>query len=49
MQIVSIGETICMKYQNLSSWKNKKNIINLFSAEIYMTVVKVKHYMHFHT
>ena len=31
-----------MKYQNLFSWKNKKNIINLSSAEIIMRVVKVK-------
>ena len=27
-------ETICIKYQNLFSGKNKKNITNLYSAEL---------------
>ena len=31
-----------MKYQNLFSGKNKKNITNLSSAELAKTVVKVK-------
>ena len=35
-------ETICMKCQILFSGKNKKNIINLSSAENAQRVVKVK-------
>ena len=35
-------ETVCMKYQNLFSRKNKKNITNLSSAELARRVVKVK-------
>ena len=35
-------ETICMKYQILLSGKNKKNIINLPSAENAQRVVKAK-------
>ena len=34
-------ETICMKCQILFSGKNKKNIINLLSAENAQRVVKV--------
>ena len=41
MQIVS-SETICMKCQILFTGKNKKNIINLSSAEYAQRVVKVK-------
>ena len=33
--------TICMEYQGLFSGKNKKNIINLSSAEFVHRVVKV--------
>ena len=36
-------ETICMKCQILFSGKNKKNIINLSSAELAQGVVKVKY------
>ena len=54
MKIVSIGcmkcqilfflmETICMKCQILFSGKNKKNIINLSSAELAQREVKVKY------
>ena len=32
-----------MKCQNLFSWKNKKNIINLSSAEFAQRVVKGNH------
>ena len=32
-----------MKYQMLFSGQNKKNIMNLLSAEFANTVVKVKH------
>ena len=35
-------ETICMKCQIMFSGKNKKNIINLSSAELAQRVVKVK-------
>ena len=35
-------ETICMKCQILFSWRNKKNIMNLSSAENAQRVVKVK-------
>ena len=38
---LSPKETICMKCQNQSSWKNKKNI-NLLSAELAQRMVKVK-------
>ena len=38
MQIVSV----CMKYQILFTGKNKKNVINLSSAELAQRVVKVK-------
>ena len=41
MQIAS-KETICMKCQILFSGKNKKNIINLSSAENAQRVVTVK-------
>ena len=34
-------QTVCMKYQCLFSWKNKKNIINLSYAESAQRVVKV--------
>ena len=34
-------ETICMKCQILLSWKNKSNIINLWSAELSTREVKV--------
>ena len=34
-------ETICMKCQSLFSWKNKKNITILSSAELAQRVVKV--------
>ena len=34
-------ETICMKRQSLFSGKNKKNIINLSSAESAQRVIKV--------
>ena len=37
-----IKQTICMKCQSLFSGKNKKNIINLLSAEFAQRVVKVK-------
>ena len=40
MQIVSPNESICMKFQSLFSGKNKKNIINLLSAEFAQIVVK---------
>ena len=40
---LSPKETICMKCQILFSGKNKKNIINLSSAENAQRVVKVKH------
>ena len=36
-------ETICMKCQILFSGKNKKNIVNLSSAEIAQRAVKVKY------
>ena len=36
-------ETICMKCQMLFSGKNKKNIINLSSAELAQRAVKVKY------
>ena len=39
---LSTLETICMKCQILFSGKNKKNIINLSSAENAQRVVKVK-------
>ena len=39
---ISPMETICMKYQTMFSGKNKKNIINLSSAEFSYRVVKVK-------
>ena len=44
---LSPSETICMKFENLFSEikkkkKNKKNIINLSSAEFAQIVVKVK-------
>ena len=39
MQIV-LTETICMKCQNLFSGKNKKNIINLSSAEKFIQSAK---------
>ena len=39
MQIVS--ETICKKFQIQFSGKNKKNIINLSSAELAQRVIKV--------
>ena len=43
MQIVSLGdETICIKCHILFSGKNKKNIINLSSAENAQREVKVK-------
>ena len=36
-------ETVCIKYQSLSSGKNKKNIINLLSAKLAQRVqVKAK-------
>ena len=35
-------ETVCMKFQIRFSTKNKKNIINLTSAEFAQRVVKVK-------
>ena len=35
-------KTICMKCQNLFYGKNKKNIINVSSAEFAQRVVKVK-------
>ena len=35
-------ETICMKCQNLFSGKNKKNIINLSSAELAERMAKFK-------
>ena len=35
-------ETICIKCQILFSWKNKKNITNLSSAELAKTVVKLE-------
>ena len=43
MQIVSSGETICMKCQSLFSRekKSKKNIINLSSTDFAQRVVKV--------
>ena len=34
-------ETICKKCQMLFSWKNKKNIINMSSAELAQIVVYV--------
>ena len=37
-------ETICMKCQILFSGKNKKNIINLSSAEFAQRMVKVKQF-----
>ena len=41
MQTVSL-ETVCMKYQSLFSGKNKKNIVNLSSAEFAHGVAKVQ-------
>ena len=38
-------QTICMKSRNLFSGKNKKNIINLLSAEIAQRVVKVNNHI----
>ena len=35
-------ETICIKCQILFSGKNKKNVINLLSAELAQRMVKVK-------
>ena len=35
-------ETVCMKYQSLFSGKNKKNIVNLSSAEFAHGVAKVQ-------
>ena len=37
-------ETICMKCLSLYSWKSKKTIIHLLSAELAQGVVKVKAY-----
>ena len=31
-----------MKYRNLFSWKNKKNVVTLSSAELAKSVVKIK-------
>ena len=39
---LSQSETIRMKYQNLFSEKNKKNIINLSSAELARRMENVK-------
>ena len=39
---LSLMETICIKCQILFSGKNKKNFINLSSAELAQRVVKVK-------
>ena len=33
MQIVSLKEAVCMKYQSLTSGKNKKDYFKMFSAE----------------
>ena len=41
MQIVS-NKTICMKSQIMFSWKNNKNVINLWTAEILLGVLRVK-------
>ena len=38
---ISPKETVCMKCQSLFSVKNKKNIINLASAESAQRVMKV--------
>ena len=38
---LSLIETICMKYQILFYGENKKNIINLSSAELAQRVIKV--------
>ena len=45
---LSPKETICMKSQSLFSGKNKKNIINLSSAEFAQSVVKVKMHTKYH-
>ena len=42
MQIVSIAETICNILQILFSGNNKKNVINLSSANKIQRVVKIK-------
>ena len=34
-------ETICMKYQCLFSWKNKKTIISLSSADFTQRVINI--------
>ena len=34
-------ETVCMEYQSLVSGKNKKNIINLSSAELAKRLAKI--------
>ena len=39
---LSPEEKICMKYQILFSGKNKKNIINLLSAELAKMVIQVE-------
>ena len=39
--ILKVYETICMKCQSLYPWTNKKNNINLSSAELAQRVVKV--------
>ena len=36
------GETVCVKCQILCSGKNKKNIVNMSSAELANRVLKVK-------
>ena len=41
MQIVSIGDIICIKCQILFSGENKKNIINLLSTELAQRAVKI--------
>ena len=33
-------ETVCLKCQSLFTWKNKKNVINLLSADFAQGVVK---------
>ena len=40
-----LSMTICMKCQSLFSGKNKKNIINLLSAEFANSMVKIKGFL----